>query len=268
MRRSQLAAVLSVLTAVCPAAGHDYWIQPETFAPPLNKAVAVRVFVGDHFKSEAERPFQKKPTVRFQLLSEKQTLDLAARGREGKTPMAEISCPQAGYYWINLERGPHFIKLDADKFNHYLAEEGLRAVLEQRRQAKEDRLPGRERYRRYLKCLLRGGGKGDDAWKKVLGHKLEIVPLADPGAVRPGGTLKVRVLFEGKPLAHVALFALHKQADKVSEQKLTTAADGTASVVVRGKGVWLLRLVHMRRCAGGADADWESFWSAWTFAVE
>ena len=267
MRRASLLSVL--LLSVCrPATGHDYWIQPDTFAPAPDKSVAVRVFVGDHFKSEGERPFQKKPTVRFQLLSANQTVDLAALGREDKTPMAEITCPRAGSYWIALERGPHFIKLDADKFNHYLTEEGLRAVLEQRRQAKEDRLPGRERYRRYLKCLLRAGGKGDETWKKVLGHKLEIVPLADPGAVRPGGTLKVRVLFEGKPLANAALFALHKQADKVSEQKLTTAADGTAKVAVRGRGVWLLRLVHMRRCADCPGADWESFWSALTFAVE
>jgi uncharacterized GH25 family protein len=268
MIRSPLVSVVLPLIACPTAAGHDYWIQPDTFAPSLNKSVAVRVFVGDHFKSEGERPFQKQPTVRFQLLSASQAVDLAARGREGKTPMAEITCPQPGYYWVALERGPHLIKLDADKFNRYLAEEGLRTVLEQRRQAKEDRLPGRERYRRYLKGLLRAGGKGDETWKKVLGHKLEIVPLDDPGAIRPGGTLKARVLFEGKPLANAALFALGKSADKVSEQKLTTAADGTASVAVKGRGTWLVRLVHMRRCVGRTDADWESLWSALTFAVE
>src|ERR1700704_6251361 len=38
-------------------------------------------------------------------------------------------------------------------------------------------------------------------WDTALGHELEIVPLADPAAVRVGETLRVRVLFRGQPLA-------------------------------------------------------------------
>src|SRR6476620_4228840 len=38
-------------------------------------------------------------------------------------------------------------------------------------------------------------------YDKVLGHEIEIVPLGDPAAVRPGETLRVKVLFQGKPLA-------------------------------------------------------------------
>lgn len=34
-----------------------------------------------------------------------------------------------------------------------------------------------------------------------LGHELELVPLDDPMAVRPGGKLRVRVLFRGQPIA-------------------------------------------------------------------
>ncbi len=83
----------------------------------------------------------------------------------------------------------------------------------------------------------------------------------------PGGALKVRLLFEGKPLPNTALFALRKIGDKVTEQRLMTAADGTAEVRLTDKGTWMLRLVHMRRCAGRADADWESFWTSLTFEL-
>jgi uncharacterized GH25 family protein len=43
---------------------------------------------------------------------------------------------------------------------------------------------------------------GPDApWDTVLGHELEIVPLADPATIRIGENLRVRVLFRGQPLA-------------------------------------------------------------------
>src|SRR5262245_52481255 len=266
MRGIGTVVLLAGLTA--PVAGHDYWIVPDNFSPPIGKRVAVRVFVGDHFTSEAERPFQKKPTVSFQLISSGKTIDLTAAAQEGKTPMTEIVCPQGGNYWVALERASLTITLAADKFNRYLEEEGLASILQARRQAKEEGQPGRERYARYLKCLLRAGGTGNEAWKKVVGHRLEIVPLADPHEAGTRGSLKIRLLFEGKPLSNAALFALRKDGKQVTEQKLRTAKDGTAEVRLTGRGIWLLRMVHMRRCAGRTDADWESFWTSLTFELK
>jgi uncharacterized GH25 family protein len=259
-------AVLLLAYLARPALAHDYWIEPDNFSPPVGKAVAVRVFVGDHFNREAERPFQKKLTVSLRLVSAVKTVDLRTLGQEGKIPLTEVLCPDQGSYWVALERAPVGITLAADKFNRYLEDERLTAIREERKRAKEDGRPGRERYSRYLKCLLRAGGTGDATWEKVLGHRLEIVLLADPHAAT-GGMLKVRLLFEGKPLPNVALFALCKEGKQVTEQKLATAADGTAEVKLLGKGIWLLRLVHMRRCAGRADADWESFWTSLTFEL-
>ena len=37
-------------------------------------------------------------------------------------------------------------------------------------------------------------------YASILGHDLELVPLSDPALVKSGGTLKLRVLFRGKPL--------------------------------------------------------------------
>ena len=38
-------------------------------------------------------------------------------------------------------------------------------------------------------------------WQTVVGHEIEIVPLADPAGVKPGDSLRIRVLFHGKPLS-------------------------------------------------------------------
>ena len=50
---------------------------------------------------------------------------------------------------------------------------------------------------KFAKTLTGAGAP----WDRVVGHELEIVPLADPVGVAPGGTLHARVLFRGAPLA-------------------------------------------------------------------
>lgn len=263
-----LALTTALLLAALPAFAHDYWLEPDAFFLPVGEEVNVRLHVGDDFKSEAERPFQKKPTVKFQLLSAKETLDLAAAGKEDQKPVARVKAKAPGNYLIALERAPQKITLAADKFNAYLAEEGLDAILEQRRKAGEDKAEGRERYSRSIKCLLQAGDQRDDTYKQVLGQRLEIVPQANPYALKAGAELAVLVQFEGKLLAGARVFAHHRDGEKVATQKLTTSKEGIAVVKLDKAGTWLVRLVHMRRCADDKEIDWESFWGALTFAVK
>jgi len=267
MKRQTLASVIALLLLACSAKAHDYWLAPASFYSPPEKAVTVRLFVGDGFKSEAQRPFQKQPTVKFQLFSARDTLDLAAAGEDGKTPVARITPKKSGNYVVALERAPQHIKLNADKFYKYLKEEVLDAILEQRRKSGDDKKEGRERYSRYLKCLLQVGKAHDDTCKRVLGQRLEIVPQCNPYELKAGDTLTVRVLFEGKPLAGAKLFAHHQAGDKVTTKTVRTGKDGTATIKLDKAGSWLLRLVHMRPCTGDADADWESFWAACSFGL-
>lgn len=83
-------------------------------------------------------------------------------------------------------------------------------------------------------------------WFRVLGHELEIVPLSDPAAVRPGETLRLRVLFRGQPLAGAEV----ERGDgttKVAEKdipRFATGADGVASIPIVEAGPQLLVIDH------------------------
>jgi hypothetical protein len=217
--------------------------------------------------SEREREYQKKPTLHFRLYWAGDSIDLAASAREGDRPVVHFTCPRAGTCLVAMERDAHLITLPAKKFNRYLAGEGLDAILAQRRKRGEADQPGRERYRRYLKCFVRAGAKGDDTWKKPAGHKLEIVPRSDPTGLKAGDTLKVRVLFEGKPLVGARITAYRRSGKKVETLTATTSATGEASFKFATAGPCLVRLVHVRRATRDKEADWHSFWAALTFAV-
>ena len=79
-------------------------------------------------------------------------------------------------------------------------------------------------------------------WQTVLGHDLELVPLSDPAGVAPGQSLKLRVLFHGKPLAGGAI----ERGDGVTAvpendiPRFATDADGIATVPIVKAGAHLL----------------------------
>jgi uncharacterized GH25 family protein len=266
MAKRLLVGVAVVLLAG-RASGHDYWLQPDAFILPVGKKVDVHLHVGDGFRSEEERPFQKGPTVRFQLLSGKDARDLTAGARDGAKPVARLTLAKPGNHLFVLERRPQKIKLEAKKFNEYLAEEGLDAVLAQRKRSGQDGREGRERYSRYVKALLQVGDARDDSYRREVGHRLEILPQANPYSLKAGDRLTVKVLFEKKPLAGARLFAHHRAGGKVTTRTATTSRDGAAVVRLHAAGPWLIRLVHMRACSDDPEVDWESFWGAYTFAL-
>src|SRR5262249_30338808 len=209
--------------------------------------IALHLYVGDHFVSETERVFQKKPTLRWQLVSAKETTDLLPDGKGGKTPVARVACPRTGTYLAAMDRDFFTITLAADKFNRYLQDEGRESIRAERRRAGKNQRPGRERYFRCLKTLIQVGDRRDPTYRRVLGQKLEIVPQKHPGGLKDSQTLPVRISFAGQPLAGAKVFAYHRTADKTHTLSATTDKNGLVEFKLDRPGTWLIRLVHMRR---------------------
>lgn len=246
------------------ASAHDYWLEPETFFAPLGASLNVSMNMGDRLQIETERPLQLLRTVSFQMFGRNAIQNLMTTGRDGQMPVARIAPARAGNYLIAMERNPALVLLEPEKFTEYLTEEGLGSIITQRDELGESGRAGRERYRRYLKTLLQIGDRRDSTFGRRVGHQLEIVPMSNPYDLRVGDTLRVRVFFDGQPFAGVRIFALTRN----SQLTATTLADGTARFRLDREGLWLIRLVHMRRCARDcAEVEWESFWSAYTFGL-
>ncbi|WP_022661330.1 DUF4198 domain-containing protein [Paucidesulfovibrio longus] len=101
-------------------------------------------------------------------------------------------------------------------------------------------------YEKFAKTLITVG-KGDDGWSRVLGQKLEIVPLSDPTAARVGDEIGFKFLYDGKPFAPENVLATY---DGFSLETMTFAYstepgdDGTAKVKITAPGVWMVRIQH------------------------
>ncbi|MBI3516888.1 MAG: DUF4198 domain-containing protein [Proteobacteria bacterium] len=119
---------------------------------------------------------------------------------------------------------------------------------------------------KFAKAVVSAGASGFD---RPVGHDLEIVPLADPLAVRAGETLPVRVLFGGKPLAGAQV----ERGDGVTPvpekeiPRYRTSADGVAEVLIVRPGQQLLVIDHIVPGAHPALATEDMFNATLSFVV-
>jgi uncharacterized GH25 family protein len=260
-RAGLLAAALACLPAA--AGAHDFWIEPSSFRPALGSELAVSLRVGQDFRGD---PVPRNPNLvqRFVLVSG--AGEKPVGGFPGADPAGLVQIDQPGILWIAYRSGRTPVTLEAEKFEKYLADEGLDGILKIRKERSENAKPGREVFSRSVKSMLvaggaPGAGKGFDL---VLGLTLELVPEKNPSQLGPDGTLPLRLLYEGKPLEGALIVAMN-QAEPDKKVTARTSRRGSAVLRLPRKGVWLIKAVHMIPAPAGVDADWESIWASLTF---
>jgi uncharacterized GH25 family protein len=260
------AVAAGLLFSARPALAHDYWMVPAPLVTPAAQEVTLSLFVGEDFVAQDEKRFETARASRFSHLHGSETAEVLSLSAEGGAPILRLRVEGEGGHLFVLDRNLAKIELAPAKFEDYLRHEGLTAVLAERARRGESDKPGRERYTRCLKALVQVGAARDGTFGRVAGQALEIVPESDPGLAAPGDSLAVRVLFRGTPLQGARVEAFSREGADVKGQESATDEHGIAHVAVDRRGAWLLRMVHMVRCEGCADADWESTWASYVFA--
>ena len=254
---------LFVTGAFRSALAHDFWISPEPIAPQAGQAVLLRLFAGEWFEGD-EVPYESAHALRFQHWVGDKVETLT--GREGYSPAAFLRAVVPGVHLVSYTSAGTDIQVDPEKFNRYLEDSGLSTVLAYRRQQGQSNTPAHERFFRYAKALIvTPGAKPDLATSgRLLGQRLEIVPEFDPVAIAlRRGSIRVRVLYEGKPLAGATVFAMPRSDPQAGRLEEITDAAGKAAFVLDQPGVWMVKVIWM--VPGTQGAEWESSWGSLVF---
>ncbi|HEY1372152.1 MAG TPA: DUF4198 domain-containing protein [Candidatus Binatia bacterium] len=103
--------------------------------------------------------------------------------------------------------------------------------------------PQRARFEKFAKTLVVVDA-ADRSYEKVLGHRLEIVPLSDPTAARVGDEVGFKILFDGKPLQAVVLATYDGFSRLYNTYAYATEArdGGVARVKITHPGIWIVRV--------------------------
>jgi uncharacterized GH25 family protein len=262
MKRS-LAALAAAAFSAAPLLAHDFWIEPSSFRPAVGATVGLRLFVGPHFEGE---PFPRVPQLISKFVLVSAAGEQPIPGAAGADPAGTIRVAEPGLAVVGYRSLNYPVSLDAAKFEEYLNEEGLEKILAQRAKRGETGKPAREVFSRCAKALLDVGGSGATGFDRPLGFTLELLPEKNPYALRPGDSLPVRLLLDGKPLGGALVHAqLHGQPGVTSAAR--TGRDGRATLGLAKAGFWMVKAVDMGPAPAGTDADWQSLWASLTFEI-
>ncbi len=254
-----------------PLHAHEFWIVPVTSPVATGNSARFSLMVGEQFQGDLVG-VSRQQTSSLRHYSTNGVSDL--KPTLPTTPAADFSVMlnTPGTHLIAFDSEANTITLPPDSFHAYLHDEGLDFIKAQREASGKAKQPGRERYRRYVKTLvsmppLVAATADDSTYAKQAGQRLELLPLNNPLLLAPGDALKVRVDFEGKPLAGALLKAWHKRSGQTVIIRATTAADGVATVNLPYAGAWMVSVVHMVAVKGEKNIDWDSMWGNLTFVV-
>jgi uncharacterized GH25 family protein len=257
-----------------PARAHDFWIEPSTFTPAPGPRIPVRLRVGQDWKGDPV-PREGERIVRFTATSAAGA-EVPIPGVEGTEPAGFAAFPKPGLYLLAYGSHRASVELPGAKFEEYLALEGLEAIHDLRAKRRQVGAPGREVFSRSAKAVVRVGKDIKDnndlkdsveaGFDRALGLELELIPEKNPLRVSAGGTLPLRLLFRGQPLAGAKVVAFRKE-QPLQKAAVRTDKKGHAELPLAAPGTWLIKAVHMLPAPQEIrkDADWESFWASLTF---
>lgn len=266
MNRQWKSATAAILLAVAPLTAHDLYLMPEKFVTRSGAQLRVVFQNGDEFP-EASSPTRPERLRNTRLVSKAGKTEFENITAEATRTTATVRVPGAGLAILTANTIPNFIELDAQKFRSYLEHENLTETIQWRDAHGESNKPGRERYSKFVKSLIRVD-KADDFYRTQTGLTIEIIPEADPYSLRKGQTLPVQVLFRGKPAVNIAVESAWLEGGKAKMETIgRTDKDGRIGIPLKAYGRHRLHAIVMERCAEPKVADWESYWASLTFSI-
>jgi len=267
MRLARMVLLIGIMNSILYS--HDFFLYPTRFRANPGDKVKITIHVHELFPGEAVR-WNPQRVLRFEQRFGQTMSDVKNIKLEMDSSGVTFKLDQAGLHCFALDWAARFIDIKPDLFAKYLASEGLDHVLKLRKERGEEAKNGRERYSRYVKTFVDAGVDNSEALDKVVGQAIELVPLDNPYTKKVEDSIRVQLLFRGKPLANHQISSTYAGAsDKPDSyaQSARTDENGVVTVRLTHSGPWLVRTVHMLPLADSKDADWESWWASITFEV-
>jgi uncharacterized GH25 family protein len=249
---------------ILPALAHEFWLEPQQYIFSRTEEINIRFKVGEVFTGENWKGNREKVNE-LKLYYADIVDDLSNALTEDEGDSLQFSIHEDGTAMVVFNNTNSFIELEAEKFNAYLAEDGLQSAIDYRQQQNETDSMGRELYQRSVKTIVQVGALKTTVYKKQTNLPIDIIPLSHPYQLKDGDTLTVKVLFKGEPLVNTKIRTWHKLPGNVTNTSLMSDEKGEISFPVSTSGEWMLSCVTMFRLTSDPHAQWQSYWGSVTW---
>lgn len=226
-----LSALLLVLLAASSALAHEFIVKPGKGAAKVGESVSVSVLSAHVFMVSEE--LEDPASVKVRAVDASGSREVALKPNQKTLAyVGQASFAKPGYGML---------------LGHRLPEVWTKTPGGMQKGPKSA-FPGAtvsNMYEKFSKSLVLVGA-ADEAWKKPVGQRLEILPLESPAGYRAGKDAPFLVLFDGKPLS-TEVFATYDGCTKApnSYAWYTEGDDkGVARVTFAKPGLWMVRVQH------------------------
>lgn len=283
---------LLALSASC-ALAHVFWLSPSSFTPRADEVLKIYAYVGDHFPGEQKQRDNAR-IESFQCFGP-DGKPYEVMGRDGYAPVGIDRPTKPGLYIYDYRSNNASVSLATDKFDAYLAEHGMTAMIEARSTTPRPELPTatrpdvrpvHEAYSRCAKSIVTVGDAADSlftGFDRDTGLRFEIIPTVNPVVAKVGDSLTFRLLFDGKPFQGSSVFANRPGGTRQSQRPNDA---GEVTFVVDAPGMWVVDATHIAPApltpaisevhprgtspvakASGPVPDYQSVWSSLSFSI-
>ncbi|MBN1843678.1 MAG: DUF4198 domain-containing protein [Deltaproteobacteria bacterium] len=243
---------LIMVSAASSAWGHMLWLLADNYHPDIGDTVQIEINWGHHFPKEE---LNKEGILKrvYALDPSGHTVDL----KQVSMSKYELTVKQKGVYPIfaQINSGVYTKTTDGYKRqNKKGLDNALKCVS----------------YDMRAKTVICAGGQRQGVSQEA-DDLLEIVLLENPGRLKEGDLLPVKVLFQGKPLSREYLYATYVGFSDQSETyafSTMTNKDGEAKIKLVKKGAWLAKVPYKLPYPDLAECDEYYYCATLTFEVK
>lgn len=122
----------------------------------------------------------------------------------------------------------------------------------------------------FAKAIFYAEKPDGSAYKKALGHALEMIPQKDPCLLKTGDYFPIKVLFKGEPLAGEYVYATYVGFSTREEYPFVakTKADGTVNIRITEPGIWWVKIPLKKERKDKSECDLDQYAAIMTFEVK
>ena len=224
-----LFGIVMILTGATQTNAHMLWLTPDDYTPSAGQTVTITLGFGHQFlKGVMERDGMVDRV--YAITPDGRNVE----AQKKNTSTYKFTPDTEGTYILYAAMNPGFMSTTTDG-----RKRGNRKTL--------DNVVSCFSFQFSAMTLLSCEGSSN----VVNGNNqlaLEVVPQKDPGQIKAGDTLALKVIFENKPLAGATLSAISANSEKTKphawDQETTTDKDGIARIKVTKPGQWLFNAGH------------------------
>jgi uncharacterized GH25 family protein len=248
--------VAVVLFLAVPAGAHDLWINVDNYTPPTGRQATLNIGWGHSFGNPVGNFMLDRDRMESVSILDPNGRPVPLEVLNDIDHRTKASLNTAGTYVVEAKRKEGFRSRTTDG-DQAKSRAELKNVL-------ECNFSGG-----YAKAIINVGAPSGDGHAKPVGHRLEIVPLKNPGALRAGDDLPLQVLFNGEKV-RTEIRATYAGFSRDGAWAYVTGMtqDGVGQVRILQPGIWLIKVNHRLAYPDPKVCDQSSYTATLTFEVK